>query len=462
MFDRKNGIGVKQIITIKGVIQMENERSYDANLPLEAIKGFVYQRQQIDDGKLAETIENVKAKGVIEPIIVRKVKESNYELVAGYLRFLSAQKAGFETIPSIVYEKLGDLEATDILMIENIHRQELSDLDEANILNIYVKQGFQQKDIAERITVSPSYVSLKLKLLEDKQPLREAISEGSVTEQQARMLRVLPNTKALKEVIPKVEGKTVKETRKIVTEAQAKYVKDSLKEEIKQYKAKVKAISQFEKERDSLQNDIDKLQGQLKALKTTNKEINRNIKKIMELERRYFPALEEITTLTAQLNDLRETRPKSVEKFIGKLTKDRKETYDEQAKVKAQIDDLNEQLKELRKTYKKLQEQASASTQQITKLKAEDKKFHDAKKKIEALKETVAKYEKSHKSAIENFEELKAKVEAEDKEILAKRTEIANKIVLLSKQKQALNGKIANKKNYQEAITVLQKKLKSL
>jgi ParB family chromosome partitioning protein len=462
MIHHKNGIGVKEIITMKGVIEMETERSYEANLRLDQIQGFVYQRKQVNEEKLGETIENIKTKGVIEPIIVRKVKEGNYQLVAGYLRFLSAQKAGFETIPSIVYKELGDLEATDILMIENLHRQELSDLDEANILNMYVKEGLQQKDIAERLTVSPSYVSLKLKLLEDKEPLREAISKGTVTEPQARMLRVLPNTKALKEVIPEVEGKTVKETREIVTEAQAKYVKDSLKEQIKDYKKKIEDIAEFEKQRDSLQNGIDKLQGEIKALKTDDKEINRNIKKIMELESKYFPALDEITKLQAQINDLRKTRPKNVDEFVNSLEKERKEVYEKQAKLKAQIDDLNEKLKTLRNDHKKLEEQASALTQQITKLKAEDRQFTGASERIESLKELVANYEKSHKSAIDNFEQLKAKVEAADKEILAKRTEIAEKIALLSRQKQALNGKIANKKNYQEAIEVLEKKLKSL
>jgi len=436
-------------------------RSYEENLAISEVKGFIYQRQQINEEKLSETIENIKAKGVIEPIIVRKSKDG-YELVAGYLRFISAQKAQFNTIPAIVYDDLGDLEATDILMIENLHRQELSDLDEANILNRYVAQGFQQKEIAERLTVSPSYVSLKLKLLEDKEPLREAISKGSVSEQQARMLRVLPNAKALKEVIPKVEGKTVKETREIVTEAQAKYVKDSIKEQLKEYEEKIKAIADFEKERDKLQNDIDKLEGELKALKTENKEINRNIKNIMELEQRYFPALEEITRLTAQLGDLRKIRPKDVEQFTNSLEKERKEVYEQQAKLKAQIDDLNEKLQALRKDHKKLGEQASALTQQITKLKAEDKQFTEGNQKIESLKDLVAKYDKSHKSAISDFENLKAKVEAEDKDILAKRTEIAEKIALLSKQKQALNGKIANKKNYQEALEVLKKKLQSL
>jgi len=441
---------------------MENERNYEANLPLEAIKGFIYQRQQIDEAKLGETIENIKAKGVIEPIIVRKAKEGTYELIAGYLRYVASQKAELNTIPALVYEKLGDLDATDILMIENLHRQELSDFDEANILNTYVKQGFKQMDIADRLNVSRSYVSLKLKLLEDKKPLREAISKGTVTEPQARMLRVLPNARALKDVIPEVEGKTVKETRKIVTEAQAKYVKDSLKEQIKEYKAKIKAIADFEKERDQLQNDMDKLSGELKALKTENKEINRNIKKIMELERRYFPTLEEITKLKAQVNDLSKTRPKKPKDFITKLEKERKEVYEDQAKVKAKIDDLNEQLKELRKEHKGCRERASALTQQISQLKATEKQVSEAKGKLKKLGEVKASFEKSHKSAIENFEEMKAKVEAEDKEILAKRTEIAQKIATISKQKQILNGRIANKKNYQEAVEVLQKKLKSL
>ena len=444
------------------------ERSYQEDLPLDQITGFLYDRQQIDVEKLKETTDNIEAKGVIEPIIfAKKITKEGKVIgenlgVAGSLRFRASKGSNKATIPAVIYDSLDVLEATDMLMIENLHRQELSDLDEANILDMYVKQGFQQKDIAERLTVSPSYVSLKLKLLEDKKPLREAISKGSVTEAQARMLRALPNARALKATIPKVEGKTVSQTKEIVTEAQAKYVKDSLKEQIKDYKAKIKAISQFEKDRDSLQNDMDKAQGELKALKTTNKEVNRNIKKIMELEKRYFPARQEITKLTAQLNDLRSTRPKKPKVFVEKLEKERKEVYEEQARLKAQIDELNEQLKELRKSHKNLQEQASALTQQITKLKAEDKQFKEAKKRIESLKETVAKYEKSHKKAIENFEELKAKVEAEDKDILAKRTETANKIVLLSKQKQSLNGKIANKKNYEEAITVLEKKLKSL
>jgi len=441
---------------------MSEVRKYEENLPLDEIKGFIYQRQQINEAKLNETIENIKAKGVIEPIIVRKVKENNYQLIAGYLRFISAQKAGFKTIPSIIYEKLDDLEATDILMIENLHRQELSDLDEANILNNYIKEGFQQKDIAERLNVSPSYVSLKLKLLEDKEPLREAISKGSVTEQQARMVRVLPNERALKEVLPKIEGKTVKETREIVTEVQGKYVKDSLKEQIKDFKEKITAIAEFEKERDNLQNQIDQLTGELKAQKTDSKEINRKIKDIMELEKMYYPALEEITKLKATIGDLRETRPKNIEEFKAKLTKDRKEVYDEQARVKAQIDKINEQLKELRTNYKKLQEQASALTQQITKLEAEDKAFKNGKERLEKLNDQVASYEKSHKSAIQNFEKLKTEVEAKDKEILAKREEIAKKIVELSKQKQVLNGKIANKKNYQQSIEVLEKKLKSL
>ena len=74
----------------------------------------------------------------------------------------------------------------------------------------------------------------------------------------------------------------------------------------------------------------------------------------------------------------------------------------------------------------------------------------------------MASYQKSHKSAIDGFEELKSKVELADKEILAKRTALAEKIAVLSKEKQALNGKIANKQNFQKAISVLKQKLASL
>ena len=162
------------------------------------------------------------------------------------------------------------------------------------------------------------------------------------------------------------------------------------------------------------------------------------------------------------MNDLSKTRPEKPKDFISKLEKERKEVYGDQARVKAKIDDLNEQLKELRKEHKGCRERASALTQQISQLKATEKQLSEAKGKLKKLGEVKASFEKSHKSAIENFEEMKAKVEAEDKEILAKRTEIAQKIATISKQKQVLNGRIANKKNYQEAVEVLQKKLKSL
>ena len=440
---------------------MNKERTYEANLPLEAIKSWLYSRKQINDEKLNEQIADIKERGVVQPIMVRK-SDKDFQGLAGYLRYVASQKCGFSTIPAIVYEDINDLDATDILMIENLHRQELSDLDEANILNIYIKEGFKQQDIADRLHVSQPYVSLKLKLLEDRQPLREAISKGAVTEQQARIVRALPTEKAIKEALPKIEGKTIRQTRDIVTETLGKYRKDELKVQIADLDTKIKAIDGYEKERDNLQQDIDKLKGELTALKTDDKTINRNIKKIMELERKYFPALEEITKLKTQINDLDKTFPKNASEFISKLTKERKEVYGRQAKVKVDIDKLNEQLKDLRKQYKDYQEQASTLTQQVNQIKAQQKDMDNAKNRLEKLTEQIRAFEKSHKSAIENFEKLKTEVEASNKELLDKRTEIANKIATLSQQKMVLNGKIANRKNYLEAKKVLERKLKSL
>lgn len=451
-----------------------DKRTYREDLPLNEIKTWLYQREQINEQKLTEQIADIKTRGVIEPIIVRKTKKG-YEGIAGYLRFRASQETQKTTIPSIIYTDIDDINATQLLAVENIQRQELSDIDTANILNIFVeKQKLPQKQVAEMLNCSESYVSHYLSLLKDKEPLRKAISEGKVTEKQARMLRALPNEIAMEEALAdltKLETEkrksepdasvTVAETKELVSNVLGKHTQDQITAEIESYEQKLKEIIVYEKKRDGLQQEIDKLSGELKALKTDNEELNRNIKKIMELESKYYPALEQITSLKSQMADLDKTRPKNPQEFVDKLEKERKTVYENQAKIKSQIDTVTEQLKTMRDQHKKLQEQASALTQQMNQIKATESQIAQAQKNLQLAQNTVTQYQTSHKTAIDNFENMKAKVESEDKTLLEKRKAIAEKIALISHEKMQLNGKIANKKNYQDAITVLQKKQKA-
>lgn len=451
-----------------------DKRTYREDLPLAEIKTWLYKREQINESKLAEQIADIKNRGVIEPIVVRKVKKG-YEGIAGYLRFRASQETAKTTIPSIIYESIDDMNATQLLAVENIQRQELSDIDTANILNLFVvKQKLQQKQIAEMLNCSESYVSHYLSLLKDKEPLRKAISEGTVTEKQARMIRALPNENAMQEALEELQKLgsekrktddtaevTVTETKDVVSSVLGRHTQDQISAEIQSYEQKLREIGEFEKKRDVLQQEIDKLSGELKALKTDNEELNRNIKKIMELESKYYPALEQITSIKSQIADLDKTRPKNPSEYIDKLEKERKTVYERQAKLKAQIDTITEQLKALREQHKKEQESASALTQQMNQMKATETQIAQAQKNLISAQNTVNSYQTSHKTAIDNFENLKAKVEAEDRTLLDKRKAIADKIANISHEKMQLNGKIANKKNYQDAITVLQKKLDS-
>jgi len=450
-----------------------DKRTYREDLPLSEVKTWLYQREQIDENKLREQIADIQKRGVIEPIVVRRTKKG-YEGIAGYLRYRASRETQKTSIPAIIYESIDDMNATQILAVENIQRQELSDIDTANILNLFVvKQKMAQNSIAEMLNCSESYVSHYLSLLKDKEPLRKAISEGTVSEKQARMIRALPNETAMEEALieltrlgsekRKTDDKaevTVLETKEVVSNVLGKHTQDQIIAEIEAYEQKLKEIDVFDKKRSELQQEIDKLGGELKALKTDNEELNRNIKKIMELESKYYPALEQITSIKSQLADLDKTRPKNPQEYIDKLEKERKTVYERQAKLKAQIDTVTEQLKTLREQHKKEQEQASTLTQQMNQLKATEAQIAQAHKNLDSAQGTVNTYQTSHKTAIDNFENMKAKVEAEDKTLLEKRKAIADKIALLSHEKMTLNGKIANKKNYQDAIAVLQKKQK--
>jgi ParB family chromosome partitioning protein len=120
-------------------------------------------RKHFDEASLAELTESIKERGVIQPVIVRRVGGERYELLAGERRFRASQQAGLAVIPAIVRDKDDPLE---IALIENLQREDLTPLEEAEALHgLAERHGYSHRELAELLGKSRPYVSNVLSLL---------------------------------------------------------------------------------------------------------------------------------------------------------------------------------------------------------------------------------------------------------------------------------------------------------
>ena len=122
-------------------------------------------RSAISEGPLEDLTASVKAKGILQPILVRPMN-GKYEIVAGHRRYLAAQAAGLETIPATVRE-FDDQEALEIQVIENSQREDPNPMDEARGFQRLVEMGNHTPDtLAEKLGRNVAYVYSRVKLLD--------------------------------------------------------------------------------------------------------------------------------------------------------------------------------------------------------------------------------------------------------------------------------------------------------
>ena len=144
-------------------------------------------RQQSNPGKMEELIASIKEKGVIQPVLVRP-KEEGYELIAGERRLRAAEKLGFSQLPAIIKD-VEDAEALQLALIENIQREELNPLEEAQAYqHLISKFGFTQEKIARLMGKDPSSVSNTLRLLKLPEEIRVALRKGMISMGHARTI----------------------------------------------------------------------------------------------------------------------------------------------------------------------------------------------------------------------------------------------------------------------------------
>jgi len=187
-------------------------------LPLELIIPGPYQpRSVFDQDRLQELAESIRQQGVIQPVVVRALKENKYELVAGERRWRAAQIAGIGEIPAIVRDVPDEI-AIAMALVENIQREDLNPIEEASALKRLVTEfGMTHQQAGEAVGRSRSAVSNLLRLLELSGEVRELVDAKHLEMGHARALLTLEpamQAKAAREVVSK--GLTVRETERLV------------------------------------------------------------------------------------------------------------------------------------------------------------------------------------------------------------------------------------------------------
>lgn len=189
-------------------------------IPISEIRSNPYQpRIHFDQTALQELADSIKEHGVFEPIIVKK-SIKGYELVAGERRTKASKLAGLDKIPAIIKD-FNDQEMMEIALLENIQRENLSPIEEAQAYkNFMTKTNMTQEDLAKRFGKSRSHITNLLGLLNLPKDIQKDVIEGKISMSHARVLSKLEDAEQIVNLATKVktEGISVRELENISRE----------------------------------------------------------------------------------------------------------------------------------------------------------------------------------------------------------------------------------------------------
>ncbi|SEA36371.1 chromosome partitioning protein, ParB family [Desulfuromusa kysingii] len=186
--------------------------------PLEELKPHAQQpRKNFDESKMSELVASIKEKGVIQPLVVRR-QDDYYQIIAGERRWRAAQKAGLERVPVVIQDVSEDW-ALEIALIENIQREDLNPLEEAEAYR-YLMDSFDlmQEEVAKRVGKDRSTVANSLRLLRLPEKVKVDVASSRLSMGHARALLALEQDEDMIEASLEIIRKklSVRETEKLV------------------------------------------------------------------------------------------------------------------------------------------------------------------------------------------------------------------------------------------------------
>ena len=202
-------------------------------LPISQVESCASQpRKQFDPDALADLADSIRQHGIIQPLTVRKLQSGYYQIIAGERRWRAARMAGLSQVPVVVIEA-DDRKAMELAMIENLQREDLNPMEEAEGYHTLMEQyGLTQEETSQRVGKSRSAVANALRLLNLSKEVRALVEEGKLTGGHARAL--VPLTAEMQQKAAAViikDDLSVRQTellvKKLTAEKNEKPIKDA-------------------------------------------------------------------------------------------------------------------------------------------------------------------------------------------------------------------------------------------
>ena len=230
MNSKKRGLGrgLDSLLDVKEQIDQAQEETVASpselqQLPIDTIQPGRYQpRENIDDEKLEELAASIREQGLMQPIVVREIGESRYEIVAGERRWRASQLAGMIEIPALVRD-IEDDTAIAMALIENIQREDLNPMEEARAMQRFKQEfGCTDQEVATAVGKSRSTVTNLLRLNQLHANVAQLLERGGLEMGHARALLSLDSKQQTWVAAEVIERRlSVRQTEELVRSFQA-------------------------------------------------------------------------------------------------------------------------------------------------------------------------------------------------------------------------------------------------
>lgn len=191
------GKGLEALMLENSVDDMVATNTLSLN---EIVPNKEQPRKTFDEGALQELADSITQHGVLQPLLVRPLPSGGYQLVAGERRWRASRLAGLKEVPVVVKE-LSDVETMEIAIIENLQREDLNPIEEAEGLQALIDRcGFTQEEVAVSVGKSRPAIANALRLLKLPQDVLEMTKNGEISAGHARALLAFDNEAMIHEV----------------------------------------------------------------------------------------------------------------------------------------------------------------------------------------------------------------------------------------------------------------------
>jgi len=203
-------------------------------LAIDQIAPNPYQpRKTFNEASIEELARSVRQHGIVQPLVVTRAGENRYKLIAGERRYRAAQKAGLTTVPVVVKEEMGEGDALQIALIENIQREDLNPIEEALAYHqLHEEFGLTQEEISKQVGKERSTVANFLRLLKLPDNVKKLLASGQLSMGHARALLAVESTKKQEQLADRVVKRNlnVRQTEMLASESSPKTVEKKEKE----------------------------------------------------------------------------------------------------------------------------------------------------------------------------------------------------------------------------------------